>query len=98
MRHTPSRLNADVEDSSRARQVGLKPLDGSALCPTPGLKPPFAGFLAASLYVKLIWGPANGSNLVSLSSAHSFRTFFCFLTLLPSPMKCEYVLHRVRRL
>jgi len=35
MRHAPSRLNADVEDSIRARQVGLKPLDGSALCPTP---------------------------------------------------------------
>ena len=51
------------------------------------LKPPFAGFPAASLYVKLIWGPANGSNLVSLSSAHSFRSFFCFLTLLPSSMK-----------
>jgi len=35
MRHAPSRLSADVEDSIRARQVGLKPLDGSALCPTP---------------------------------------------------------------
>ena len=35
MRHAPSRLSADVEDSTRARQVGLKPLDGSALCPTP---------------------------------------------------------------
>jgi len=35
MRHAPSRLSADVEDSIRARQVGLRPLDGSALCPTP---------------------------------------------------------------
>jgi len=35
MRHAPSRLSADVEDSIRARQVGLMPLDGSALCPTP---------------------------------------------------------------
>jgi len=42
MHHAPSRLGADVEDSIRARQVGLKPLDGSALCPTR-LKPPFAG-------------------------------------------------------
>jgi len=35
MRHAPSRLGADVEDSIRARQIGLRPLDGSALCPTP---------------------------------------------------------------
>jgi len=35
MRHAPSRLNTDVEDSIRARQIGLGPLDGSALCPTP---------------------------------------------------------------
>jgi len=35
MRHAPSRLGADVEDSIRARQVGIRPLDGSALCPTP---------------------------------------------------------------
>ena len=35
MRHAPSRLSADVEDSIRARQIGLGPLDGIALCPTP---------------------------------------------------------------
>ena len=35
MHHAPTRLGADVEDSIRARQVGIRPLDGSALCPTP---------------------------------------------------------------
>ena len=52
------------------------------------LKPPFAGVPAASLYVKLICGPANGSNLLSFFSAQSFRSFFCFFSFLSSSMKC----------
>ena len=51
------------------------------------LKPPFAGVPAASLYVKLICGPANRSNLLSFFSAQSFRSFFCFFSFLSSSMK-----------
>ena len=38
MRHAPSRLGADVEDSIRARQIGLGPLDGSVLPPKTPLR------------------------------------------------------------
>ena len=58
-------------------------------CPVSSpLNTPFAGVLAASLYVRLICGPANGSNLVNFFFAQSFRSFFCFFNFLSSSMKC----------
>jgi len=50
------------------------------------LKPPFAGVPAASRYVKLICGPANGPNLVNCSSAHP-RRVHCLVAFLSSSMK-----------